>query len=504
MSRVAFRGTRSQGQGGLLANLEPIFAFLAGGSDSRVLVAALVAFTVFLSLAAPALAQSGDCDGHVFITQDSPSNVKETELWRADQSVWPLTLDFIAKLESPSGSPLAINNLGFNNIDGFLYGWQRKRQENRQIVRIDPADGTVTYLGRAGLPDEPFMAGDITPDGRKMYFAAVSNINNGVVDLYTVPLPVGPDPPEVGTVWGDGTPASADDRTQNVADWAVSPLDGRLYGVDREGDLAILDPTSYERTDRPLGLPSGEGYGAAWFDIDGTFFVYRNTAEADPNSGQVFEINIGDPLFPFMVQSDPLQSSSRRNDGAYCLSEGEIVDSPFVQGIWQDLATGSTTTLSGPSFPTTVLLQNNRDRDMTADVRVEFRVDDNIVLSNLGTFVLTPNENQSFIVELGNQGFDSALLLFSGQAFVRLMATDANGKEDQDSSVPAFFHLDGTDLVFYTEQELKTSFNAGDFRGVMPPTFIQVDNDGDSVETVSFGVARTLTNGELTGDPDED
>ncbi len=248
------------------------------------------------------------CNDEVFITQDSPSQVKETFLYRVDQSVWPYEFSEPLPLESPSGTPLAINNLGFNSKDGLLYGWRRD-PGSREIVRIE-ANGTVTGLGRAGLPDEPFMAGDIAPDGTKMYFAAVSHISGGDVELYTVPLPVNPDAPPLETpppIWGDGTAASGNDRTQNVADWAVNPADGLLYGADREGDLAVLNPTTYERTDLPIGLPGGKGYGAAWFR-QGSLFLYWN-------SGEIFEIDLADP--PSIVTSYPVDSS-RRNDGAVC------------------------------------------------------------------------------------------------------------------------------------------------------------------------------------------
>ncbi len=336
------QATLSRGRGGLIVSLKPIFAALRGPkgqvdttlsrnttiqkgenlrhwrrSSSNLCLTFITAFSVFAGLIGPAVPAVGQvpfvCNDQAFITQDLSPNIKETYLFVVDQSVWPHQFSDPIPLTSPSGGPLAINNLGFNSNDGFLYGWRRNPQY-REIVRID-ANGTVTGLGLAGLPDEPFMAGDITPDGTKMYFAAVSHINGGSVDLYTVPLPVDSGPTTFETCWGDGSAASPDDRTQNVADWAVSPLDGLLYGADREGELAILDPATYERRDLPVGLASGEGYGAAWFNAAGRLFLYRNRGEA-PNTGEVFEIDVATEE-PWIVSGYPV-SESKRNDGAAC------------------------------------------------------------------------------------------------------------------------------------------------------------------------------------------
>ncbi len=222
-----------------------------------------------------------------------------------------------AHSKAPPGSPIAINNLGFRSTDGLLYGW-RRNPEPREIVMIE-ADRTVTGLGAIRQPngepvlptEELFLAGDITPDGTKMYFASVAHIRDeGTVELYTVPLPVGSGATTVRDVWDDGTPASSGDRTQNVADWAVGP-NGVLYGADREGHLAELNPADGHRIDRQIGLPGGKGFGAAWFNASGILFLYLN-------SGSIFEIEdvAGSPS---IINSYSV-SSSKRNDGASCVA----------------------------------------------------------------------------------------------------------------------------------------------------------------------------------------
>ena len=180
-----------------------------------------------------------------------------TQLAWLDQTAWPLDL-----LPIGGAAGFQVNNLGFNRVDGLLYGF--RITDPAEIVALD-RNGTVFGLDLpAGLPQYVLNAGDVSRDGTTFYLNRL-----GESPLYIVSLPE----LEVTEV-----PITGD--TGEVADWAVHPVDGHLYGCDSDdGELAVLDPATGARNDKPVvgGVaPDDRGYGGAWFDAAGRFFAYHN------------------------------------------------------------------------------------------------------------------------------------------------------------------------------------------------------------------------------------
>ena len=239
------------------------------------------------------------CTGDAYLVQN-----QNAELTRLDQSVSPFVF---VPVGGATGTEL--NNLGFRSTDGLLYAVELNAGGNVQLVQID-ATGTVFGLGRpAGLPSAlRFDAGDVSPDGTTMYIT----MNNR--PLYVVDLTSVPSLPPVTLVGVTGA-------TGFVFDWAVSPLDGKLYGGDSShGQLAILDPATGLRSDVGLsGLPAGAGYGGAWFDASGNLFLYQN-------DGNLYEIDLAGPTV-VATQSGP---GASRNDGAACAA-GPPAEPPAVE-----------------------------------------------------------------------------------------------------------------------------------------------------------------------------
>ncbi len=233
------------------------------------------------------------CSGDAYIIQN-----QNAQLTRIDQSVSPFVF-----VDIGPATGIEINNLGFRSTDGFLYGLELSPGGNVQVIQID-ATGTVVGLGRpSGLPAGPrFDAGDVSPDGSTMYITS----NNQA--LYSLDLTQLPTLPAVTSVPVSGAAGF-------VFDWAVSPDDGMLYGGDStSGQLAMIDPSTGTRTDVNLaGLPSGSGYGGAWFDADGTLFLYQN-------SGAIYEIDLSGPA----VVSTQTGPGASRNDGAACIDQGPL------------------------------------------------------------------------------------------------------------------------------------------------------------------------------------
>ncbi len=239
------------------------------------------------------LAESQDpfaCTGEPFIISD-PS----AQLTQVDQTTDPFGFNDIG---GPAG--FEVNNLGFRRSDGLLYAVRLTAGGNMGLLQID-RDGDIFSLGSpAGLPTSlRFAAGDVTPDSTTMYLNTA-----GAGTLYIVDL---------GAFTQSSIAISGD--TGIVFDWAVSPIDGLLYGGDQTGgQLARLDPATGIRTDSAVGgggIPSGTAYGGAWFNAAGTLFLYRN-------SGEIYEIDLSGPTLLDTQTGGP---SSSNNDGAACIQD---------------------------------------------------------------------------------------------------------------------------------------------------------------------------------------
>ncbi len=257
------------------------------------------------------------CTGEAFIIQD-PS----AQLTQVDQTTDPFGFNDIG---GPAG--FEVNNLGFRRADGLLYAVQLTATGNAGLIQID-RDGDIFNIGMpVGLPTSPaisarFAAGDVTPDGSTMYLNT-----NGSGTLWSVTLPGQVvSSVAINTAAGSGI----------VFDWAVSPIDGFLYGGDQTGgQLARLDPATGTRTDFNVGgggIPSGTAYGGAWFNAAGTLFLYRN-------NGEIYEIDVSGPTLLDTQTGGP---SSSNNDGAACIQD--------VIGVAKHM------TSAGAGFPDTVTI----------------------------------------------------------------------------------------------------------------------------------------------------
>jgi uncharacterized repeat protein (TIGR01451 family) len=271
-----------------------------------------------------------ECTEQAFVIQE-----ERAKLYRVDQS--NPDFDFI-EYAGPFGSasPFEINNLGFDAARGILWGWYRCSPlrpggcplPDQQVVTID-ATGTLFPMGLGDLPStERFFGGDVSPDGSVFYL----NWNGGG-KIYTVNLPDLSQSESWLQITEGGTTCTSDPGNPcgRVADWAAGK-DGLLYGGNDKGpngtgvgELAILNPVTGVRTDVPVAdpdnlgpLPTGYGFGAAWFNASGNLFLFRNRGQ-NSDVGTIYEI--ADPTNGnrriVSVQDGP---SSRFNDGAACVA----------------------------------------------------------------------------------------------------------------------------------------------------------------------------------------
>lgn len=269
------------------------------------------------------------CDGEAYTVRNTPG-----EFYLIDQSVSPFDFTQIklGPLTGPFGLggaivPIQANNIGYRVVDNLIYGVALKATTpntfnlNLGLIKIDSAGNVFpvpTFPDISALPQR-FLAGDIDPNSDKMYlndYPTTSPMQ--VVDLATLivtPMVIGP---TAGV---------------NVADWAVNPVDGNLYGAD-----GLCNPvaqiyklnvntgaiTALATPVGGLGLPcsnsgNAQYYGGSWFNAQGKLFVYRN-------NDFIYEVDItqSPPVVDSIQQGKA--GSSQFNDATACAAGVPIVD----------------------------------------------------------------------------------------------------------------------------------------------------------------------------------
>ncbi len=238
------------------------------------------------------------CTGEAFVDQGATA-----QLNIIDQENSPFVFTPVGAVAG-----FLVNNLGFRRDDGLLYAW-RGDPPNQQVISIDDTGG-VTLLGAGGVPaaaGTEYNSGDVSVDGDFMYLSTA-----GRDALHTIDLP--------GLTFVS-TVAVTD--LGRVLDLAAHPSNDLLYGGDKDdGEVAEIDPITGTRVDKTVSdvgfgtLPGGGGdsYGAAWFDAEGTLFLYRN-------NGFIYEIAGADTATPSLVGIESGEVSTGFNDGAACVQE---------------------------------------------------------------------------------------------------------------------------------------------------------------------------------------
>jgi hypothetical protein len=284
------------------------------------------------------------CDGEAYTVRSDPG-----KLYKIDQSVAPFVFTQIGSvLEGPFGEDgtlirIQVNNIGYRVVDNMLYGVAlaspTRPNHNYGLVKIDSLGNVFSVPTSFGDSDKDisdvqkrFLAGDIDPNTDKMYLNTYPTTSPMyVVDLSTL------------TVTEKALFLSG--RIINVADWAVNPLDGKLYGADGrcnpEAQIYQLDPMTgiINNLGNPDGLfgplpcsnsGNAQYYAGAWFNVQGELFIYRN-------NDYIYKIDISQsPPILIDVQQGGAGSSAF-NDAAACLAGVPLIDKfyTFANNNWE-------------------------------------------------------------------------------------------------------------------------------------------------------------------------
>ena len=406
---------------------------------SRNQLARFLLAAALLATASGAAAQTPfACTGEAFIVQDSATAGIDGQLTQIDQSVSPF--DFM-----PVGGPqVEYNNIGFNAIDGFIYGLELTSTGNNGVIQVD-STGTITNLmavtgtcsGGGSFPSSPasaarFDAGDVSDDGTMLFTNAGGTGRLWILDITT-------DPPSVvdcPTIFGG---------SGRVNDWAYNPADGNLYGGDRDGlQVARLDLDGFlaapgltiARTDFSIiGAIDGTGaFGGAWFNALGSLFLYRN-GDANPSSGRIFEITDVTGGAPTMIVADTQSgAASSRNDGAACAQDAVG-------------AAKSMSTSDGMDVPATITIDYVFENFATSAPLTDLSALDDLVpifgthgvdwtfgsISSVPASLANPAYNGHAATELFNQAPTQSLVaLGSGSISVAITLLTTDGDTDMD------------------------------------------------------------------------
>ncbi|GAA4848062.1 hypothetical protein GCM10023331_35970 [Algivirga pacifica] len=208
-----------------------------------------------------------------------------------------------------SESERQVNAIGFNIIDGFIYGSLRN---DPRIVRVDPVTYNVSYFNIPQLQGKDNIVGDVNLDG----FYYLRNNKDSKLEVDIIDLR---DVDGAGPLYTNTLTLS---ENINFADWAFSPVDNNLYAVQADKNALVrIDPTTMQIT---FTIPvSGDGfnnntggYGAVYFDREGNFYASNNNSGKIHILRAVHEIpnNATSTTAELFVQGP----SSDKNDGARC------------------------------------------------------------------------------------------------------------------------------------------------------------------------------------------
>ena len=203
------------------------------------------------------------------------------------------------------------NAIGYNALDGNIYG-----ATGNTIVRFNN-DQTVDFLPAVpNLPSQSYIAGDINLNGLYYIYSLSEPTKIYVIDMD----PSSPNflklvNPATGTVQTTA-PFGIPTTSAFYADWAFSPVDGKLYAaISNTNTVARIDPltgaqTILATTGLPPVVAPFPAYGAAFADASGALYFINN------NTGAVYRVVISGNTATATLFSQAQPASA--NDGARC------------------------------------------------------------------------------------------------------------------------------------------------------------------------------------------
>ncbi len=252
------------------------------------------------------------CDGTLFLMQKSPT------------VYYTLGNDGgLVEFGDATGCPnsdagLTLNGQGFRSSDGLIYGLKTISNTQIEIYQSGSEGRTKFYATILAPTNYTFIYYIGAIDENSIYYIPGKGPGNQKVvftlDLNAVDLAI-----ENGTTIPRPTPNSLSSNLPAIHDWAINPLDGKLYSLEQNTGAVI----TMDLTTTPITLTtyqdqgSGMGaFGAIYFGSDGTLYASQNT---DGNYSNIYRVNYDCPGED-CGERVLLGSSEKvsQNDGASC------------------------------------------------------------------------------------------------------------------------------------------------------------------------------------------
>jgi uncharacterized repeat protein (TIGR01451 family)/fimbrial isopeptide formation D2 family protein len=199
---------------------------------------------------------------------------------------------------------LAYNALAYDSRSGGLYAAPKSKADT--ILRIDPATGAATEVQVTGLPSGNYTQGAISPDGSVYYLRAGGGL------LYSVALTAG------------NTVTSVRASTE-LGDFAVHPVDGKLYGYNSSGTLYVIDPAA--GTSSGLGSVPKVGSYLESVAFDELGNLYSVARDGTITQVELTEVTGGSAVRGASYQTGKTTAGTNA-DGAGCLIARDRGDAP--------------------------------------------------------------------------------------------------------------------------------------------------------------------------------
>ncbi|WGV98148.1 LruC domain-containing protein [Vibrio sp. YMD68] len=237
------------------------------------------------------------CPSEAYLFQSKPVQVYGVNLVTGETNL----------LQANTGTVGNINAVGFDYDDRYIYGYDTTY---KQVVRLGQ-DFQSETLNVSGLPIYTFYVGDVY---NHVFYLYRKNEGLFKIDL----SPLDSDPSAQLTL-----ELITDIATVNLTDFAFHPSNGKLYGVDNStGNLFEFDTEVGGET--RLGNVGVTGtFGAGYFDVNGYYYIARNS------DGAIFRIDLSDPdnmtdetIAAALFANGP---ASGQNDGARC-ANAPVID----------------------------------------------------------------------------------------------------------------------------------------------------------------------------------
>lgn len=231
-----------------------------------------------------------ECSPGAYLTQGRQSRTFGIDLLTGDYSV------LAENHEHPGvATSGALNALGFNPHDRFVYGWSYTLD---QPVRVHN-DWSVEPIG-TNIVGKAFYVGDVSVVHNRFYVYR----KGSDYGLYYFELD-----PNKSDYLAMTKVSGSEKMNLKIADMAFHPFNGLAYAIDGNGDIYEIDPEA--GTSKKLGNAGIQGlFGAAYFDVSGNLYVGENA------TGKIYKLGIdaGHAEAEFF-SSGP---SSTFNDGFRC------------------------------------------------------------------------------------------------------------------------------------------------------------------------------------------